>query len=633
MVWLWRHSIRTILLILLALYGQAQAVVTLHDHTPDINIGRQIDILEDPGGSLTLEQVRASDKFVPSPGLRPSFGFSSSAYWARVRVANLSSKPDWLLQVRYAPLDFVDFYTPDANGSDEYRVQRSGDLVPPDGGKRTRTYLQFPLLNEERVHTYYLRIKTQSSVILDLKILQRDTLITQTIHEQYFQGAYFGLMCVMALYNFFVFLVIRDRSYLYYTGFITSTAVFQIALHGYAGVHFWPESVWWNNISNLFAACLSVGFCGKFAQNFIQLKQYHYTLDRVISWSAAGCFCIGAASLVINYQTIVTLISIAGFAVVTLTLIAAVLAWRKGSRPAGFYLIAWIVLLTFALLHILIILGILPSHPVLENSVQIGGAVEAILLSMGLADRISTLQKNALAIANNASQMQDAFMSSTAQALLTPLSKVRQSLSELEHSINTESDRQWMKTASDASAYLMNLIESMSQFVALRRGNAQLNCTRINLKPVLRRIHDYFESINDNDSLHFHFSWDARLPDHIIADAEKIASVTVELMQNARTFTQQGHVALTAELVPEPKPLLRLSVGDSGPGISPEKIECIEHSFKLGTQSPFNLQGGAGLGLTMSNDMLKLMHSHLIITSKPGQGTTVHFDLPLQEAP
>ena len=186
----------------------------------------------------------------------------------------------------------MDFYTPDANGSDEYRVQRSGDLVPPDGGKRTLTYLQFPLLNEERVHTYYLRIKTQSSVILDLKILQRDTLITQTIHEQYFQGAYFGLMCVMALYNFFVFLVIRDRSYLYYTGFITSTAVFQIALHGYAGVHFWPESVWWNNISNLFAACLSVGFCGKFAQNFIQLKLYHYTLDRVISWSAAGCFCI-----------------------------------------------------------------------------------------------------------------------------------------------------------------------------------------------------------------------------------------------------------------------------------------------------------------------------------------------------
>ena len=66
MVWLWRHSIRTILLILLALYGQAQAVVTLHDHTPDINIGRQIDILEDPGGSLTLEQVRTSDKFVIS---------------------------------------------------------------------------------------------------------------------------------------------------------------------------------------------------------------------------------------------------------------------------------------------------------------------------------------------------------------------------------------------------------------------------------------------------------------------------------------------------------------------------------------------------------------------------------------
>jgi len=631
MVRLWRHSIYPILLMFLALSGQAQAVITLHDHNTGLNVSDQIEFLEDPTGELTLDQVRQSGEFHPSPGLRPSFGFSSSVYWVRIRIANLSNEPDWLLQVRYPPLDYVDFYTPQPGNKGGYTRHRSGDLVPPADGRRTSTYLQFPLINDARVRTYYLRIQTESSVILDLKILTPEKLATQTINEQYFQGAYFGLMCVMALYNFFVFLVIRDRSYLYYTGFITSTAVFQIALHGYAGVHFWPESIWWNNISNLFAACFSVGFCGKFAQNFIQLNKYHPTLNTLISWLAAASFCIGGTSLFINYQTIVTLIAITGFAVVVITLVAAALAWRKGSRPAGFYLVAWIVLLTFALIHILIILGIIPSYPVLENSVQIGGAVEAILLSMGLADRINTLQKDALHLANSTNQMKDEFISSITHELLTPLNSVTRSLDMLKQNIDTETEKQFLKTATNSSTHLLNLIESMFNFVELRRGNARLNSAPMDIKWILTSIYDYFDSVNDNASLHFHFAWDKQLPKQITGDERKVTSVIIELIKNAYSFTQQGHIAIAAERVDGTNPGIRISVSDSGQGIGEEKLKRIQEAIAQGDQTYLRVHGGLGIGLAMCNDILTLMHSRLDISSQPDEGTCVSFTLPIEE--
>ncbi|MEE2733068.1 MAG: sensor histidine kinase [Pseudomonadota bacterium] len=612
-------------LILLCISGPCWALITLHDHSPPLNIGKQIDTLEDPAGNLTLEDVIASDRFQPSQASRPSFGFTESVYWVRFRLASLSNVPDWYLQVRYPLLDFVDFYSPEPEAAQGYRRFTAGDLRRPENGKRTRTYAQFPLINDAKVRTYYLRVDTQSSMILDLRILNGRQLAEQTNHEQYFQGAYFGLMSVMALYNFFVFLVIRDRSYLYYTGFIASTAVFQIALHGYAHVHFWPQSLWWNNISNLFAACLSVAFCGKFAQSFIQLRQFEPALDRALTWLSSLAFIITGLSLVIDYQLAVLLIAITGLAVVPLSIVAAAIAWRKGSRPAGFFLIAWLVLLIFALLHILCILGILPSYPALENSVQIGGAVEAVLLSMGLADRINRSQHAALKAANRANQAQDEFMSTLSGELMSPITRIRSSLDTLDRRPGT-TGANTLKTAADASAYLQSLIQSMSHFVALRRGTARIEPGHVDLKDILTQLHDYFHSVNDNASLQVSFAWDADIPDFIPGDAPKLTSVILELMKNAFAFTQQGYISIAAEVLPDSR--ICVSVTDSGAGISREKLKRIVEGFRAGKRALAQDNPGPGLGLTMANDILMLMGSRLEIQSEPDQGTRVWFHLP-----
>lgn len=623
----------TILLFLMFFCCNSKAIVSLHDHSSLLEIGDQIEILEDPSGTLPFDQVRQSRNFTPSQRSRPSFGFSSSVYWVRFRLANLSSKSDWFLQVRYAPLDYVDFYAPIPGQRGKFTRYQGGDLVPPAPGSRKQTYIQFPLLADSKVHTYYLRIATESSVIIPLRIMTRDKLMATTVAEQYFQGAYFGLMSVMALYNFFVFLVIRDRSYLYYTGFITSTAVFQIALHGYAAVHFWPQSLWWNNISNLFAACLSAGFCGLFARSFIQLRNYNPTLNLILGVISGLCFCIGGLSLVLNYQLIVSLISIASFAVVSTSLVAAAVALRKGSRPAGFYLVAWVILLLFAIIHILMITGILPSAPILENSVQIGGALEAILLSMGLADRINSLQKQALKLSQEANKIKDDFMSTITHELLTPVNGIKLSLDLLKQNLKEPGDRQLLKTADDSSTHLLNLIESMFNFVEIRRGNVRLLQNPADLKWILTSIYDYFESVNDNQSLHIQLEWDPTLPDLIVMDEKKVTSIIVELMKNAFAFTREGHIIIAARRKTKgSQALLEISIQDTGRGISQEKLKRIFEAFDQEDNSYLREHGGLGIGLTMVNDILKLMDSRLEINSQLDKGTTATFKLALQAA-
>ena len=630
MVRQWNCLQRLIALILLVLSNHCWAIITLHDHSPPLSIGKQIEILEDPSGQLTFDEVKSAQGFEASQASRPSYGFSSSVYWVRFRLASLSNIPDWYLQIRYPLLDFVDFYSPSIDKPGAYERTKAGDMVLPASGKRTQTYLQFPLVNDTKVRSYYLRIETSSSVIIDLQLLNAEQLAAQTVREQYFQGAYLGLMSVMAVYNFFVFLVIRDRSYLYYTGFIATTALFQIALHGYASVHFWPQSIWWNNVSNLFAACLSVAFCGKFAQSFIQLKRYHRYLDSALSWLSLLAFVISGLSLVIDYQLVVTLISITGLAVVSTSIIAAVFALRKGSRPAGFYLIAWVVLLVFGIIHILCILGIFPSYPALTNSVQIGGAVEAVLLSMGLADRINTLQREALMASNSANKIKDDFMSTITHELLTPVNGIKLSLDLLKQKPHSAEENQLLKTATESSTHLQNLIESMFNFVELRRGNARIKQENVDLKWLLTSVYDYFESINNNASLQLHFNWDDSLPQTIVGDEKKLTSIIVELTKNAFAFTQEGYISISATQVSGATPLLQVTIADSGQGIGREKLKHIFGAFEQGDNSHLRVHGGLGIGLTMANDILKLMGSRLDIQSEVGAGTTVSFKLPIQ---
>jgi two-component system, sensor histidine kinase LadS len=109
------------------------APVILHDDQLRYGLGQHMEILEDPGGTLTIQDVSApgySDQFVPSHTESPTFGYTSSVYWVRFRLDNESQLSDhWLLEVNFANTQHVDLYIPSPNG-DGYIARRTGVLEP-----------------------------------------------------------------------------------------------------------------------------------------------------------------------------------------------------------------------------------------------------------------------------------------------------------------------------------------------------------------------------------------------------------------------------------------------------------------------------------------------------------------------
>ncbi len=99
--------------------------LTLTDDQGQYPLGLHLEILEDPSGEITIEQVSSPEfdsQFIPSPVEVPNYGYTDSAYWVRINLDNETSQTnEWLLEVGFANTQYVDLYTPLPDGEWFYR--------------------------------------------------------------------------------------------------------------------------------------------------------------------------------------------------------------------------------------------------------------------------------------------------------------------------------------------------------------------------------------------------------------------------------------------------------------------------------------------------------------------------------
>jgi len=117
------------LLFMLACSSVQAKVLELVQGQEEYGLGLYVDLLEDPSGELSItdiQQAQYQNGFVPSMEEKPSLGFTSSAYWARITIRNNQAKSRlYYLVVDYPPLDYLDFFYPSESGYGQYQA---GDL-------------------------------------------------------------------------------------------------------------------------------------------------------------------------------------------------------------------------------------------------------------------------------------------------------------------------------------------------------------------------------------------------------------------------------------------------------------------------------------------------------------------------
>ncbi|MCE9596772.1 MAG: adenylate cyclase [Spirochaetia bacterium] len=354
-------------------------------------IGQEVEVLEDPGGILTIEDVRsgpASHQFHPGESPALNYGFTHSAYWIRFRLSNHSNQPAWLLQIAFPLIDQVDFYREEKKATNV-----SVGMTYPFAARefQHRTFV-FRLKPDPEGSTYYMRFKNEDSMQIPLILWTPDAFFAADHNEQLILGGYYGILGVMAVYNFFLFLSLRDKGYLYYIIYISFFGLFLLSQYGLAYEYLWPT---WNTIARKLNPVLAAALEAStllFTRTFLNTRINTPGLDRVLRIVLVGAAIASPLGFFLNLTHAAVLVVVFGLAASIGALIAGVLTLQTGYRPARYFLTAFVLLIVGAILYALKTFGAIPVSFVSQYGMQLGSALEVTLLSLGLADRMNILR-------------------------------------------------------------------------------------------------------------------------------------------------------------------------------------------------------------------------------------------------
>lgn len=359
----------------------------------DVKLGRELEVLEDSSGALELAAVRAAPGFQPVPASGLKIGFSKSAWWVRVTLRNTEARERALfLREAYPLMDAITLWSPQADGS--WRALRTGDRLPFASRPYAHHEFLFPInLPANATRTWYLRFASGGPMDITLRLYDPRALFSALGTEQLMYGAYFGGFLVLVLYNFFICLVVRDRVFFWYLAYAISYGLYFSVFNGLSFQYLWPDSPTWANQSVLVLISSTVVLGLQFTRLFLGTATTSPRLDRI----ALLLQVLGATALVGAFFLPYSLL-IQALALLTVLATAMIIAFGtiglvEGYRPARWFMLAWAFLLIGVVMTNLKNYGLLPHNLLTQNGFQIGSLCEMVLLSLGLANRVSEMQR------------------------------------------------------------------------------------------------------------------------------------------------------------------------------------------------------------------------------------------------
>jgi len=471
-----------------------QDTVRIFSDTYDYISGHELQYYIDTSSSKNIneiQQLNSKFKYYNNHEV-PNFGLVTGNVWSRFILKNCTNEFHIFIRISYPLLAKVDLYLADPThkswelfSSGEYLLNSKNNLLQKE------ICFQIPIPKDSS-RLFYLEAKAYQQMLLPIYVGTFDRTWQAILKEKFAFFIYLGIILSIFFYNFFVFISTRDINYLYYVIYVFFVGFAQVSLLGYSSRYIWPQSKFLIREGVNISGILSGIAVLLFVMNFLHTKRNSRVLHILVNVYIVA-YCLAFIPTFLDYSTFsYKYIDILASSGVTLIWIIGLVLVFKSVKEAKFFLIAWTVFILSVILFVLKDFGFLPYNFFTKNVMLLGSAIETILISLALADKINTYKAEREQARMMALSKSEEVRIVLSQQNITLERMVKKRTEDLERA-NLELT-QTLKNLQEAQIQLIQA-EKMATLGQLTAGiaheiNNPINFVKSNVKPLQMDLYD-----------------------------------------------------------------------------------------------------------------------------------------------
>ncbi|MDX2191278.1 MAG: 7TM diverse intracellular signaling domain-containing protein [Bacteroidota bacterium] len=366
--------------------AQSKVYEVLSSHAT-IDVNRGVEYLIDTNKSIPINQV-PNQKF--SVYEKASVLNISKAYltaWLKISIKN-STNSNLALKIDNVLIDSAQVYFQKDDSLIMY--DQSGYLInQSDKSYATPEIILKLPVNQNETNTLYIRLKAKQKLFLPMQIGTEEAIYQSEVQHIVFDALFFGALLILVIYNFILYLIIKDKLTLYFVFAMLSYSFFMIFWNGYTGGFDYNTRLFLSNDGDFLLAISTVGIL-LFAYYFLNVdngkKIIKYIFIALIAYNLIDGLLFEFILPVTHIDLIVLVSAIFLFG-------CSIFQVLDGKQHVRFYAFGWFLYLLAILTYVLMIFNVLPFFTWTKYILPIGSLFEITFFSVALGDRFLMIEK------------------------------------------------------------------------------------------------------------------------------------------------------------------------------------------------------------------------------------------------